>query len=96
MEDLFADSFEAHIGTIFHLRGQDGPGRDFTLLEVQIRPDTDGKCFSLLFSDPGADVVPQGTYFFDHDALGELALFVVPIGPGADGVFLYESVFNKI
>ena len=96
MEDLLAGSFEPHIGTVFNLRGQDGPGRDFTLAQVDVRPDTDGKNFSLVFTDPGADVVPQGTYYFDHDVMGELLLFVVPIGPGSDGVLRYESIFNRI
>ena len=96
MDDLLAESFEPHIGSTFHLRGQEGSGRDFTLFQVDVRPETNGKCFSLLFSDATEDVVPQGTYFFDHDIMGELLLFIVPIGPGADGILRYESIFNRI
>lgn len=50
--------------------------------------------FSLLFRDPlGESYLPQQIYQLEHDALGSLGIFLVPLGPHADGV-RYEAVFN--
>jgi hypothetical protein len=40
-------------------------------------------------------MLPQGTYAFAHDDLGEFDLFIVPIGQ-APGVFQYQAVFNRV
>jgi hypothetical protein len=50
------------------------------------------KQFSLVFRGPAAPVLPQGTYRLSHAELGELDLFLVPIGPDAEGM-RYEAVF---
>ena len=49
--------------------------------------------FALVFRGPAGDVLPQGTYHVEHDALGAFDLFLVPIGADADGV-RYEAVFG--
>jgi hypothetical protein len=33
-------------------------------------------------------------HHLEHEALGDLDLFLVPIGPGADGRQRYEAVFG--
>lgn len=50
--------------------------------------------FSLLFVGPPGQALPQASYRLDHAALGELVIFIVPIGPSADGRQQYEAVFN--
>ena len=40
-----------------------------------------------------ADNYAQQVYKISHPALGELSLFVVPLGPEKDGM-LYQIVFN--
>ena len=49
--------------------------------------------FSIEFTGPGEAVLPQGTYRFEHPALGIFEIFVVPIGRGQTGV-RYEAVFT--
>lgn len=49
--------------------------------------------FALLFRGPAAPPLQQGLHHFAHPALGELQIFVVPVGPGESGL-LYEAVFN--
>jgi hypothetical protein len=50
--------------------------------------------FSLLFVGPVSNrYLLQGTYPLQHDALGRLELFVVPLGPQA-GRMRYEVIFN--
>lgn len=48
--------------------------------------------FSLLFRGPAAPSISQGLWELDHDGLGELALFLVPLGPDAEGP-RYEAAF---
>ena len=58
-------------------------------------PGPDGgqrRQFSLVFRGPAGPVLPQATYRLDHAELGELELFLVPIGPDAGGM-RYEAAF---
>lgn len=48
--------------------------------------------FSLVFRGPATPVMPQGTYPLVHKALGDLELFLVPIGLDAEGM-RYEAAF---
>jgi hypothetical protein len=43
-------------------------------------------------SDRLPPFLPQGLYHLDHPVMGELELFLVPIGADRDGV-TYEAVF---
>ena len=51
--------------------------------------------FSLFFHGPASPFMQQGTYHLCNDKLGELDLFLVPIGRDGDG-FQYEAVFNHL
>ena len=53
--------------------------------------------FSVLFQGPAEPVIPQQTFTLVHDALGRLAVFMVPVGRDGDprrGPVLYEAVFS--
>ena len=49
--------------------------------------------FSLVFLGPAAVLLPQRTYRLSHGSLGELDIFLVPLGP-KDGKLRYEAVFS--
>lgn len=49
--------------------------------------------FSLLFVCPDERVIEQGSYVIEHERLGMLEFFIVPINADADGVH-YEAIFN--
>jgi hypothetical protein len=51
------------------------------------------EAYSLLFSGPKMPILPQSIYRVNSSALGELDIFLVPIGPQADGMG-YEAVFT--
>ena len=59
------------------------------------RPEGDqGRApFSLEFTDPDPEHVPQQTVEVRHEELGEFPLFVVPLGPSENGM-RYEAVFT--
>lgn len=48
--------------------------------------------FSLVFRGPADLQLLQGLWLLEHDDLGELALFLVPLGPDAEGP-RYEAAF---
>ncbi|MCR1782292.1 hypothetical protein KVF89_07090 [Nocardioides carbamazepini] len=48
--------------------------------------------FSLLFTGPEAPVLAQATWAVSHVGLGDLELFLVPLGP-APGGMRYEAAF---
>ena len=53
------------------------------------------EAFSLFFEGPTAPMFPQGIRKLKHEALGELELFLVPVGRNANG-YQYEAVFNHV
>ncbi len=50
--------------------------------------------FSLIFRNPRKDAyLSQRIYPFEHEKMGTLELFLVPLGPDADGM-TYEVIFS--
>lgn len=70
------------------------PGRSLPRLEL-----TGGgpppESFSLIFTGPDSRFLPQRSYRFQHDHLGQFDLFMVPVGR-APGLFHYQVVFNRL
>jgi hypothetical protein len=55
------------------------------------RPDN---AHSIVFKGPLDEFLEQRTYDVEHDALGCLSIFLVPIAQKKDG-FLYQAVFTR-
>lgn len=51
--------------------------------------------YSLFFKSPKEYFLPQRTYELEHERLGDVTLFLVPVEETEDG-FRYESVFNLL
>jgi len=51
--------------------------------------------FSLFFRGPLAAQCNQGIHALHHEKLGSFDLFLVPIGPDAQGM-RYQAVFNRL
>lgn len=49
--------------------------------------------FALLFYGPGERLLPQRIYRLEHATLGAFDLFIVPLGPDAQGL-RYEAIFT--
>lgn len=96
-EPLRLDMIEPEVGTVFRMSFTDAEF-DLELREakplgrflegIHMRPP-----FALLFVCPDRRVVAQGMYAMDHDRLGRLEIFIVPVAADEDGVH-YEAVFN--
>jgi hypothetical protein len=90
-------TFEPHVGTEFAI---EVPGGNPVVVlgsvnRLAARSHGDRtEPFSLLFLGPGGGPLAQATYTLRHSHLGELQVFLVPIGPNAAGGQQYEAVFN--
>ena len=97
LESLTFGDFSGRIGEGFRLEERGGVA-ELTLVEVtdlarRGNPGPRRSPFSLVFRGPLSPVMPQRTYALEHASLGRLEIFLVPIGPDADGM-RYEAVFN--
>ncbi len=105
---LTAADFAPHAGTPWRVVGAgpnnaSGPAADLSLpLTLELVEVTAGReagggrprgSFSLLFRGPRVPLLPQRIYHLEHDTLGALQVFLVPITPDPQGS-LYEAVFN--
>lgn len=90
-------SLEGALETDFEIRPGEGGGEAFAarLVEVKARSAPPGhEQFSALFIGPDAPVRPQGIYRFVHAGLGELDLFMVPVGRASAGIE-YEVCISR-
>jgi hypothetical protein len=92
------DDFEPCLGQTFLVSPENGDSLELELNQVKPLGATDAKAggrqpFSLLFRGPLEPVLAQQLLHIENSTLGELALFLVPIGPDENGM-LYDATFN--
>jgi hypothetical protein len=51
--------------------------------------------FAIYFLGPGDFYLPQRTYRIEHEGLGELEIFIVPVRKEKNG-FRYEAIFSRM
>ena len=86
--------FVENLASVFTVRTAAGAIVPLELAEVQQGRAAPGfEQFSVLFRGPREPLLPQMTYPMAHPALGEFALFIVPVSGGEAG-FVYEAVFS--
>ena len=92
-------TFAAVLGSAFRLETTPGQVVSATLFEarelVDNRPASAAvrQPFSLLFRLPPGVRLPQRIYALEHDQLGRLDIFLVPVRQEAEGLVL-EAIFN--
>jgi hypothetical protein len=96
IESLTAKDFEPHTGDNYRLVPADGAPVDVVLASVTAAgeaPADHRAPFSLEFRAPLTSTLGQGSYRVEHGSSEAIELFLVPIGPDADGM-LYQAVFG--
>ena len=97
------DTFSGYLGQKFHVHVA-AAVLDMELVDVNelvatvgrrsTKPSAQGpRPFSVLFQGPQDPLLPQATYKVEHEAVGTVDIFIVPIGP-EQGVAMYEGIFN--
>jgi len=96
----FSD-FEPLLNQTFQIHYGNGETLSVTLAEViagknPSSSDESGEPyypFSLVFQSDTTSYLPQHTYRIEHEQLGSHDIFIVPLGPNAQGM-RYEAVFS--
>lgn len=99
MPDLLSlDTFRARLGEHFTVALAEGGTHTLTLFEATALaphpfPNKQREPFQLKFRGPGPVVLLQRTHVLHHAELGEVTIFLVPIGQdGPD--FIYQAIYT--
>jgi hypothetical protein len=93
---LQRDEFAAALNTRFQVTGEGAEVIELELVEVSdVISTRRQEKFSLLFQGPLHVLLPQRIYRMAHAQLGEIELFIVPVGMNEAG-YSYEAVFNRL
>lgn len=97
LDKLTADDFESLQDKKLSVRFGDDRLQSAKIVEVKRRehgsPETRTPFSVILESGSNDRYWPQGTYMLAHPEHGELALFMVPLGPSGSGM-RYEIAIN--
>lgn len=95
IEKITKEMFAESVKTKFRIKTETPEPVELELVEL-----TEGvsssrhEQFSLIFHGPKNPFLPQMIYQMENEKLGELEIFLVPLGKIPDG-FKYEAVFNR-
>jgi hypothetical protein len=94
-KDLTKEIFSESLKTKFRLDSEPSKAIELELIELNEGVSTPRhEQFSLIFRGPLDYFIGQGTYHMEHDKMGGIDLFLVPVGQEQDG-FRYEVIFNR-
>jgi hypothetical protein len=101
LERLTATDFEPALGRTFILDAGDAGRLELELLAAALHdPDAPAEDssgarapFTLVFRGPSEPILPQSIYRLEHESVGALEIFIVPIGQNTAGT-TYEAIFG--
>ena len=97
LDRVTAETFSPAVGEAFILETGDAGRVELSLVEVRrlghARPGAQREPFALLFRGPLDPVLSQATYRLARDGIGELDIFLVPVGRTGGGTD-YEAIFT--
>lgn len=98
-EDLLRlELFTENLGEVLEIGFDDRAPFELEIAEATGMPgDSDARePFSVLFRSRDELVLPQRVYRLEHEKIGSLELFLVPLGPDreVEGAMLYEAAFS--
>jgi hypothetical protein len=96
-DGMTREDFAPHLNTTFRLpRGEGAEPLELELIDITggQTHGQDSYSFSLVFRGGPHFRLGQHIFTLEHDALGTLDIFLVPIAQDAEG-FRYEAVFTR-
>ena len=96
LDTLTLDRWRECLGQDFHVDLGQGAGFDLKLTAVNALGAESGyrrQPYSLLFAGPLTPLLPQATYPLRNESMGELGIFLVPLGPQGQ-TMRYEAIFT--
>lgn len=95
-ERLEHADFARHLNSKFRIRLSESETVESELTTVsELLLSTRQERFSLIFRTSNDFFLGQGQRPLEHDVMGQLELFLVPVGRDEDGTY-YEAVFNRL
>jgi hypothetical protein len=95
-ENLTKEAFRENLNTKFRVPLSETNAVDLELIEVVETVATPVQDqFSIFFRGPLEYFFPQSIYHIEHEKMGEMDIFIVPVAKGQDS-FRYEAVFNYL
>ena len=96
---LKQDDFAPFVDESFELRAESGGTIEAVLARLLSRggdpaPGSSRVPFSAFFRGPATPILPQQICHVRHPTMGEMAIFLVPVGTEGGGGMLYEAVFS--
>ena len=93
-EQLTQEQFREHLETSFIVPVGPEQTLELKLIECQdLGSSEQQEQFSLLFAGPPTPMIQQQTCPLQHEFIGDLALFLVPIRRDQEHIY-YEAIFN--
>jgi len=97
LDKLKSTDFTPHLNQKFLIHSGEPVPREAELLEVRelgaAGPNAQRKPFSIILRGPRDRRLPQMIYKVEHEKLGEMPIFLVPVAVDEKG-YHYEAVFN--
>ncbi len=96
-DSLSLSTFDGRQGESFAIRAEQPSDLRLELAEVnRLGGDSDTRePFGLIFLGPLDPILSQATYTLEHEQLGAIDLFLVPVGPNKEETAIqYEAVFS--
>ncbi len=95
---LVFEDFKDRVGSAFMVLDQGRPVISLTLEEATLLPVRNGPAakrppFSLIFIGDGEQFLGQELYELRHKIMGDITLFLVPVGMDERGI-QYQALFN--
>ena len=93
---LTEKEFSKHVNTKFRVKGEQPMELELTEVKAymgQSNEESEMERFSAFFRGSVDSYLPQGTYALEHEGMGAIDLFLVPIAKDEKGL-RYEAVFN--
>lgn len=95
IENLKQSDFESLSNSKFRLQYGESQWLELVMEKVvDLGSTPQQEQFSIIFRGPLSPSFWQGTYRLEHEKMGQLHLFLVPVGKDENGMS-YEAVFNR-
>jgi hypothetical protein len=93
---LTPEDFQPHVGREFRF---DGQPQVLQLSQIEVRPEpplpgTDYKAFTLIFTGPRGNVLPEGFYAAEAEGGARFEFYILPFHTPAPDRQDYQAVFN--
>jgi hypothetical protein len=95
LESLTQENFKENLNSPFKLKVSEELSLALELIECNDLGSSDAQeQYSLIFRGDNQHYLPQMTYDLQHEKLGTVMIFLVPVRKDTNGYY-YEAVFNR-